>query len=298
MKLQRKTLTAWMIVVLLMISAVAFTTPGKHAASSIISMLRGSSALTAPIPPDVEQRARTRHGWMTPPLNSVAAGAITFYDREGTIIDQANLRVYRGYPIRLRIELDRRGQVETLGFDGTNPWRAGMTTLPDQRARDIRSWLRVSLERLFITRALGASYREAGPRVESSKPAKPWQDQVSINPPVAYEQVEMDDTAGPPPGGGRVGDRRFVYYYVNRQDGTIESVRWLEPDNPSQAITDQSAPKLDIRVDFADWRTVSGLVWPFEVVHWTGGKVDYRVVVNQVQINQPLSDTIFQNPAG
>ena len=305
MKQRSKQLVLVLTVGLLTIAALSGE--GRTAVRRVIAKLTGhpttaSSAAAgeavgaAQANPDIEQRARARHGWSDTILNSVVQGAITYYDRAGTVTDQADLTVYRAYPGRLRVEWNRGGVVEAAGFNGVNAWRAGSTGVSPARARDIRAWLRAWPDRLFITRRAGAQYVEAGERSESSKPGRPWQGPTRIEPPVEYEEVELQDVVGPaaPPGQG--GDRRSVFYYVNSDTATIEAARWLEPDNPLQALTDPDAPKLDVRVDFGDWRQVGTVLWPYEIVHWRGGKVDYRITVSQVQMNQPLADLIFQNP--
>lgn len=287
--------------------AIGFSSPGRAAVSRVISMITGSrlesafpegAALTLVAQPDedLERRARRHHGWTGAILYSVLQGAITFYDQEGAITGEGSLTVYRGYPNRLRVEIGSGGVVETLGFDGVNAWRSGSSNLDESRARDIRTWLRGWPERLFTTRAAGASYRESGPRTEMSKPGRPWQGPMSIVPPAEYEQVVMDDVIGPAPAPGRIGDRRRVVYYLNRDTDMVETARWLEPDDPRRAITDPDAQQKDVRVDFGDWQRVEGVLWPFEVVHWSGGRVDYRIALSQVQMNQPLGDAIFQRP--
>ncbi len=242
---------------------------------------------------DIEQGARARHGWTPTIVNSVVRGSITFYNRDGQTRDQANIVISRAYPNFLRIELNRNGVVETAGFDGISAWQAGTGNLSEARARDIRSWLRAWPERLFTTRGAGAAYREAGSRMETSRPGRPWSPGANIDPPLKLEQVEMEDVVGLPPTPNRVGDRRLVVFYVNRDSATIESARWLEPDDPQQRIDAGRSPLTDIRVDFGDWQTVGGTLWPFEVVHWWGGRVDYRISVTQVQMNQALPGTIF-----
>ena len=229
-------------------------------------------------------------------LNSVLRGAITFYDRDGTKIGQAKLNVIRKYPERLRVELDRGDSVEVWGVDQATAWKSDAPNLSESEARDIRAWLRLCPERLFVTRGSGASYREAGERREDFKASRPWQDQVRINPPLQLQQVEVEDVIGQPPTPNRAGDRRLVTFYINRQDFTVEAARWLEPDDPNRSIDDLSAAKTDVRVDFSDWRAVGGVAWPFEIIHRLGGKVDFRITVNQVLLNQPLADALFQNP--
>jgi hypothetical protein len=41
---------------------------------------------------------------------------------------------------------------------------------------------------------------------------------------------------------------------------------------------------------------VSGVLWPFEIIKWTGGRVEFRLQVTQLQVNQSLPATLFQAP--
>jgi len=302
MKRRRLQMAAAGLVCLL--AVVALSNPGRVALRRLAAKVTGSPAsktaveaseATADDGPDVEQRARARHGWGTPIINSVVQGTITYYDRNGGVSDQAGLTVYRALPNSLRVELNRNGTVETVGFNGISAWQAGTTTLSAPRARDIRAWLRAWPDRLFTSRGGGAPYREPGTRLESSRPARPWQGATHLRQPIAYDQVEMQDVLVPPVGGG-AGDQRTVLYYVNQQTATVEAARWLEPDDPTRAVNDATAPKQDVRVDFGDFRQVGAVLWPYEIVHWQGGKVDYRITVTQVQLNQSLVGTIFQAP--
>lgn len=287
------------------ISIVAFSKPGRTLLARELSFLTTKSISTSQnksgvvesadqTSQDVEQRARARHGWVNSITNSVVDGVVTFYNSAGTITSAANLKVYRAYPDQLRVELDRGGVNETVGFNQSGAWQASAPSISESRARDIRAWLRIWPERLFTTRGAGASYSEPGPRLQSSKPGRPWQGPTHVVPPVAYDQVQIEDVIGSQ--SGRMGDRRLIIYSVNRSTATIESARWLEPDDPAQTVSDTRAPKTDERVDFGDWRIVAGVLWPFEIVHWMGGKVDYRVIVTQVQTNQSLTGGIFQKP--
>lgn len=287
------------IAIIALLLGASLTKAGRSGLSRALSLVTGKAQPEVAMEPavqvgqDIEHGARARHGWTPAIVNSVIRGSITFYTREGATRDQANIVISRAYPDRLRIELNRNGVVETAGFDGVSAWQAGTANVSEARAREIRSWLRAWPERLFTTRGAGAGYREAGSRMETSRPGRPWSPVANINPPLKLEQVEMEDVVGLPPTPNRVGDRRLVVFYVNRDSSTIESARWLEPDNPRQSIEDPRGPLTDVRVDFGDWQTVGGTLWPFEVVHWWGGRVDYRITVTQVQMNQPLAGTIF-----
>jgi hypothetical protein len=299
--MRKKNVQVAAIVSVFLLAAAALSTPGRTTITRLLSSLSSRTPRPEPIAsaasdgPDLEARARLRHGWSAAVDNSVVQGAVTFYNRDGSTTGRTEAAIYRRYPDRLRVVLTRGASAEVLGFDQTNAWSS--SGAPNERqSRDIRQWLRICPERLFTTRSGGANYREAGGRREDFRPGRPWQGPGRINPPLELEQVQMEDILGPPPDSTRPGDRRFVIYYINRQNYTIESARWLEPDDPRRRAEDRQAATMDVRVDFGDWRTVGGVLWPFDIVHWQGGRVDYRVVVNQVLMNQPLDDTIFQRP--
>ena len=301
--MRKKSVYATVIVLSFLLGAVAVSHPGRSTIKRVFSRgaeeeLRTNAGVSGePVQAeDLESRARARHGWSAGVLNSVMRGTVTFYESDGTNTGQATMVVSRAYPSLLRLELTRGGNTEVWGFDGLNAWRSGDSNLGEGRARDIRQWLRICPERLFTTRSTGAAYREVGSRMEDLKPGRPWQGQSRINPPTVFEQVEMEDTLGLPPITGRPGDRRRITYYINQQDFTIETARWLEPDNPRRGMDENKAALIDVRVDFGGWRRVDGVLWPTDIVHWQGGRVDYRITVNQVQTNQPLADAIFQRP--
>lgn len=283
-----------------LLAAAALSSPGRttirHLMARITESPAGGSndaAVQASANADLLGRARARHGWNHALVNSVARGRITYYDRNGAAIDEARVTVYRGYPNRLRVEMNRGGAVETVGFNGSNAWQAGASELSPERARDIRAWLRAWPDRMFVSRDSGAISHEIGARSESFKPGRPWQAPIPLRAPVSYRQVVLEDTLVPA-AAGQVGDRRMITYSIHGQTATIEAARWLEPDNPLRAITDAKTSKLDVRVEFGDWQRTGAVLWPQEIVHWLGGKVDYRIRLDQVELNQPLADAIFQ----
>jgi hypothetical protein len=228
-------------------------------------------------------------------LNSVARGVITTYDRNGEVTGHNGITIYRKYPDRLRVELGVGTQVEAQGFDHQQAWKAGATSLTAQQARDIRAWLRASPERLFVTRG-GSSYREVGRRVEDYRPATPWQGPTRQGPTV-LEQVEVEDIIGPVAANRRQSaDRRLVDYYIDKENAVVVAARWLEPEDPQQVADDPATSSLDVRLDFATWSQVEGVLWPMQVTHWLGGRVDFRIDLESVQLNQQMPDTLFQNP--
>lgn len=287
---------------LCLLVAIGFSRPGRAALGRLLSVVSGSQpdeGMESPFSSgqgsgDFEQRARVRHGWSATVTNSVLRGTITFYNRNGEAKRQASLSLYRKYPDRLRLDLDSGSVVETLAFDQNTAWRTGEPNLSEEQERDIRAWLRLFPERLFMMRGAGAQYREAGRRVEDYRPAVPWADRTQPGAPVSLEQVEVMDTIDTQPSPGRVADRRKVFYYIDRGTATIHSVRWIEPDDPNRRQDDNAAPKTDMRVDFSDWRVVDGVLWPFEVIRWAGGRVAFRIQLAEVRMNQDTPDSLFQ----
>jgi len=292
---QRRWLQAAVVAVLALLAVVAFSKPGRITLSQAYNKLlgQGQRNTATPTPLDLEQQARGRHGWNAGLTNSVVTGTVTFYNRNGQSAGQAVAVIYRLYPDRLRVEMTRGVSTEIFGFTGENAWRTGTSNLSAKAARDIRAWLRLCPERLFTSRAT-TNYRESGRRVERFRAARPWQGQQQLSQPLALEQVEILDDLGLPPDGSRVGDRRRITYYLNRSNYTIESARWLEPDEPTRRVDDNDVALSDVRLDFNDWRTVGGVLLPYEVVKWSGGRVEFRLQITQLLVNQSLPISLFQ----
>jgi len=287
-----------------LLCTIGLSKPGRLALGHLVSLMSSSNsakgtvkemapsgtlAAGATANDDVERRARARHGWDSTIANSVMRGTVTYYDVDGNVTDRADITVYRKYPQLLRIEILRNGTLDVLGFDQVRAWKLGAINITEEDARDIRSFLRIGPERLFVTRGEGSPYREAGLRVEDSAPS----DAGSVSS-VILEQVQMEDTLGPAPNTGRAGDRRNIYYYVDHDSSTVLTARWLEPDDPRRRIGDPNTSLTDVRVDFGGWQRVSGVLWPFEIRHQFGGRVDYRIQLNRVRVNQPIVDSLFQ----
>ena len=300
MKSNRKRLfLAGGVAVFLLLTIVIASEPVRSALRSVFSETTAGGATTAVSTAltalDTEQRVRTRHGWNSTLQNSVITGQISFFNRAGQQTGQANITLYRKYPNLMRAVIVRGTSVETVGFDATQAWKSGKAGLSEAEARDIRAWLRLWPERLFTLRSAGARYREAGKRVEEVRPSTPWQAAAQIDPPAVLEQVEIQDTIGAGPDAQRVGDRRSVYYYID-QSSLIRSARWLEPDDPRARADDRRAAKTDCRTDFGNWLQMGGVMWPMEITRWLGGTVAFRIQVDEVKVNQPVTDSMFQNP--
>jgi hypothetical protein len=290
------------IAIVFALAAAGLSQPGRHSVQRLVAAITGTSPLQAPAAttttaPDVEQRARSHHGWSATVLDAVQRGSVTWYDQTGAMTRSGSFVMYRKFPSLVRVELTAgQSPVAISGFDGTTPWASGQTALTAAAARDIRQWLRCSPERMFLTRAAGAVYREPGRRVEDHRPPTPWQGAVDLAQPREYDQAEMIDLVGSlTPTQGPI-DRRRVTYLIDRQTSLVAAARWFEPANPGQSADTLGVGLVETRVDFGAWRDVAGVQWPFEITHWSGGKVDFRVQLTGVQMNQSPADSLFQHP--
>jgi outer membrane lipoprotein-sorting protein len=290
----KKRIAIPLVVLCLMAVAVALSKPVRTTFKTVLASVVSPAAASA----DVEQRARARHGWDRQPiLNSVTHGTITYYDRSGIAVQRVGLTIYRKFPDRVRLEINRPGGQEVSGFDGQTAWRAGVAQLRDADARDIRGWARMWPERLFIGRGNGEPYREVGRFQDERAKASVTGEVAESDAEVVADQVEVEDNVGPAPANPRNGaDWRRVSFYVDSETSLVYTARWMEPNDPSRQVDDLGAALMDLRVDFRRWTQVEGMIWPFEIIHRRGGKTDFRVEVADVQFNQQMPDTIFQQP--
>jgi hypothetical protein len=274
--------------------AAGLSKPGRSGLRVVLAKLGSAPAAG----PDVEQRARARHGWDRQPIvNSVMRGTLTYYDRGGLAVQRVGMTLYRKYPDRVRLEIDRPGGREVSGFDGRDAWRAGVTQLRNADARDIRGWARMWPERLFVGRGNGEAYREVGRFTDERAKAKVTGEADGDDPGTVADQVEVEDNVGDVPANPRNGaDWRRVSFYVDGETSLVYTARWLEPNDPRRQVDDPGTALMDLRVDFRRWTQAEGVIWPFEVIHRRGGKTAFRVEVTEVQVNQQLPDTLFQNP--
>lgn len=286
MKPSRKKVQIAVIAAILLLAAVASSKPGRAALVKVISMVRPQPTVTTTtaVAPqtarDVEERARARHGWTRDIRTSVMRGSIIYYDSEEQPTGQWAVSIYRKYPESVRVEISRRDGTLAMGFDGRDAWKTGESAPTPEEARDIRSLIRIWPERLFVTRDSGAGYREAGNRIE----------ELASGEQVFLDQVEMEDEVGQV----RSADLRQVYYYVNRDSSFVEAARWLEPDNPARRVDETGVALRDMRADFGSFREAGGVMWPTEITHRSGGRIAFRIKVNEVKVNQPLPDSMFQ----
>jgi hypothetical protein len=288
------------------LAAVAVSSPGRHGVARALSIItsRQPSGVTPDKPASgppltVEKRAETAAGWAAGIRNSISKGTITYYDRTGAKTGEASIALYVSYPDDLRVEIDPGdGKPETAGFSQGMTWSSAKDSLTATESRDIRAWLRTRPERLFVKYAAGSKYREAGAVLEDHIPKTPWQAAQDPDQPAHLDQVELiDDLApvGQAKNGGAISDLRRTYYYVNEADGTVRRVKWMEPDDPAQDTHDGGTPNAAIQVDFGDYRKVAGAEMPFDLVHWWGGKVDYRITLSYVRVNQAFAHSLFEH---
>jgi hypothetical protein len=293
---RKRTIIFGLTVLCIVIALAGLSESGRALFTRIVRGIGGSSSESAVSDAkssgDLEQRARTRHGWSSSVASSVITGRITYYNKEGQPQDTADFTLYRKYPDSMRAVIDRSKAVETIGFDQGRAWKLGRANVDEFEARDIRLWLRLWPDHLFTQRAAAAEYREVGSRVEDFRPASPFRPAAQLDPPVTLQQIRIEDSIGAPPDAVNAGDHRSVTYYVDQSTMLIRSARWLEPDDPRR--TDRGAPKLDSRIDFDNWEERSGVTWPMQITRWLGGTVQFRIEVREVRVNEALTASTFE----
>ena len=298
MRINRKKLIITAIAAVLLLAIAAASKPGRSTLNRLYSLLSGAASTAAsPAGPDVEQRARSKHGWGTV-TTSIVRGTITHFDPTGAIARRANVTVYQRHPDRLRVDIEQDGLIISQGFSQGEVWQARAESLTEEAERDIRAWLRLFPERLFLVRGAGASYREVGRHLEDSRPGSPGRGPSDVRPARELDEVEIEDVIGPPASNPtRRSDRRLITYLIDPETSIVHSVRWMEPDDPAEEVIEGSAAATrQVRIEYGGWRRVEGVLWPMEVTHWLGGRVDFRVDVKDVLVNQQLADTVFRDP--
>src|SRR5262249_7636467 len=151
-------------------------------------------------------------------------------------------------------------------------------------------------ERLFVTRSAGQQYAETRPIQEDHLPASPGRPALDLAQPIVFNRPLVADQTGNSLAAVHPGDQRNLIYLVNATDNIVNAAQWLEPENPASSLTDRTADFDQVRVDFSAWQRVNGVLWPFEITHWLGGKVDFLIEVAQVQMNQSPAGSLFQHP--
>jgi len=255
-------LTTLLLIGLLAVAGVS--KPGRTTARKLFSLLAPVAAS-----PDVEQRARAKHGWNTRMTGAVVRGTITYY-QDDLVQRQARLTLYYGFPNQLRVETEYQGIIEAWGYGSAGEWQLRAASLSAEEKRDIRGWLRLLPARLFVDRAANAGYRELGSRLEAGRPEAPGHRRADNQSWKGIEEVEVIDNIG-------AADRRAIYYTVDKDNAIVSSARWLEPDNPQDNVEDPNAPTKEVRVDFSNWRRFDGVLLPQQVTRWVAGKADFVI---------------------
>lgn len=227
-------------------------------------------------------------------------GTITYFDPTGAVARRGALTVYRRYPDQIRVEIEHQGIIQVQGFDSVEFWRARADRLTAEQEREIRAWLRVWPERLFVSRARGNEYREAGRQIEDSGPERPGRVRKDLGRVRELEQVEVEDVIEDGRGSGnspRRSDRRSITYLLDRDGPVIYSARWLEPDDPSpRSAARQGESSRAVRIDFGEWRRLEAVLWPMEITRWLGGQLDWQILMDEVQVNRGVADSVFRRP--
>jgi len=299
--MKRKTVLLLTLTVAALSLATVVSSAGRRWLSTLPSLFKtakpqpvGTASTPTPTTtlqgqPDIEQTARTQHGWSSSIVDSIVSGKLVYYDNNGNETSRLTVVIYRKYPDLLRMELSGTGISEVDGVDTLGAWVQTQSSLSAEDARDIRAFLRAFPERLFIERAAGADYRELGRHIEDYQPATPLSPRTDLTSPITYDQVEVQDTIQV-----QNPEKRTVYYYVDRSNSRVSVLRYPEPDNPTANVSNGDTDLLESRFEFGGWKTINAVLWPFTITHRYGGKVDFRIEVEEVQMNQNLSNSLFQ----
>lgn len=300
--MKHRTLTIILVLVGCLILVSSISGAGRRWMSGVASLFKSSQPAPTPSAPtpsaptprvqptgDVESNARAQHGWSSSVADSVVYGKIAYYDDQGNQTSAGQITLYRVYPDLLRLEVEWTSGKEVYGIDNLGAWVEGKPVISDDDMREIRAFLRIWPERLFIARSQGAPYREVGIHREDFKLAGPGQPSLDVEPGITFDQVQVEDTLQVQPS-----EKRRVYYYVNQSNSRVSALRYPEPDDPNADALDPQTDSTEARVDFDDWHTVNNILWPYLITHRLGGKVDFRIWVSEVTVNQSPSPDLFR----
>ena len=297
MKLNRNRVLTGAAIAVCLIAAAAISQPGRAALGGLYAKLRATSITAAPAPPplDLEGRAREKHGWDRTPESWVMRGTIAYFDPSSAMTRRNALTIYRKDKEQIRVDVEHQGVIQAQGLYNGEEWQARAGNLSESQERDIRAWLRIFPDRLFVERAKGKAYRELG-RLIDSRPDFPGRGPKDPRAIKQVEQVEVEDVIDRRRGDEvRKSDKRLITYLIARDDSLVISASWHEPDDPTQSEGEVTASR-EVRVDFGGWRRVGGVLWPLEITRWQGGKLDFHIELQEVQVNRGLPDTVFQKP--
>ncbi len=175
------------------------------------------------------------------------------------------LVVWRKRPDRLRVETTLAGQTSIQAFDGRQAWwlvpalAAEARAMPPERERFFRRQSRFADPLV--------SWKEAGSRLEL-----------------------LDGEAD---GGGSAlkltaANGREVLFAIDAASGLLRA----------SALPGNAGAEGAAEVLYGDWRPVDGLQMPFAIENRAGGRTRVRIVLDAVQIDPPLPESLFAMPAG
>lgn len=176
--MNKRTSAIIVVIVCCAITGFGISNAGRRWMNGVAGLLKSSQPASAPsmlaAPPqqtgDVESYARAQHGWSESIVDSVVHGKLAYYDDRGNQTSSAALTLYRIYPNMLRVELawDTGNATDLYGVDENDAWQQGVSALSSDDMREIRAFLRVWPERLFVARNNGAYYRRLAATLRTS----------------------------------------------------------------------------------------------------------------------------------
>src|SRR5262245_36089703 len=92
------------VAIIVALTAAGLSQAGRHSVQKLVAAITGATPSAPQIQaattttPDVEQRARSHHGWSTSVLDAVQQGSIAFYDGSGAVSRQGTLLMYHKFP--------------------------------------------------------------------------------------------------------------------------------------------------------------------------------------------------------
>lgn len=163
-------------------------------------------------------------------------------------------------PDRLRIQLDYPGRPETRILDGAKGWRS------DASGRA------VPVEGFLLSSMVLQAARAGLPWVLHERRAS-----LKLQPPIQdgrYQGLEL------PLGGGLT-----LFAFVELASGRI--VR-------SEGILDVPGMSTTFVAEYADWRAVDGVLFPFHEDNYASGQATGQTTITKVTVNPPLTDADFR----
>lgn len=170
-------------------------------------------------------------------------------------------------PDRIRQEIEVEGETLVQAFDGTRGW----TLNPMMAERP------VEVPRAVAQRMASQADFD-GPLVDAAAKG---------------HRVELA-------GEDRVGERSAVKLKLTKKSGEVQFVwldreRWLEVK--SEGTVDQGGRSIRVESRNSDFRSVDGITSPFVVEVFADGRLQQRIVLEQIEFPANLDDRLFQPPS-